>query len=413
MSETEYMVRGRGYVRGVDDLAAIVLKADAASGTPVRLGDVARVELGPDERRGIGELDGTGEAVGGIVIKRDGADALSTIRNVKARIAELLPALPEGVSIKSVYDRSELILRAIANLKRTLIEESLIVALVCVVFLLHARSALVAILTLPIGILIAFALMRPLGIGSNIMSLGGIAIALGAMVDAAIVMVENAHKHIERLPAAAPRGPAIIAAAKEVGPSLFFSLLVITVSFLPVFALEDQEGRLFKPLAFTKTFAMAGGALLSVTLVPVLMLAFIRGRILPEAKNPLNRVLIGLYRPVIGAVLRAPLLTILLALLVLLATAWPVAKLGSEFMPDLNEGTLLYMPVTNPGLSVTKAAELLQMQDRVLRSFPEVTSVFGKAGRARSGAGRNVRNGRQPEAAGRMVAGHDDREADR
>jgi Cu(I)/Ag(I) efflux system membrane protein CusA/SilA len=384
MSETEYMVRGRGYVRGIDDLAAIVLKADSASGTPVRLSDVARVELGPDERRGIGELDGIGEAVGGIVVKRDGADALSTIRNVKARIAELLPTLPDGVSIRSVYDRSELILRAIANLQRTLIEESLIVALVCVVFLLHARSALVAILTLPIGILIAFALMRPLGIGSNIMSLGGIAIALGAMVDAAIVMVENAHKHIERLPAGAPRGPALVKAAKEVGPSLFFSLLVITVSFLPVFALEDQEGRLFKPLAYTKTFAMAGAALLSVTLVPVLMLAFIRGRILPEAKNPLNRVLIWLYCPVIGAVLRAPLLTILLAVLALIATAWPVSKLGSEFMPDLNEGSILYMPVTNPGLSVTKAGELLQVEDRVLKSFPEVETVFGKAGRART-----------------------------
>src|SRR4051812_2735272 len=384
MSETEYMVRGRGYVRGTEDLAAIVLKAESGSGTPVRLSDVARIELGPDERRGIGELDGIGEAVGGIIVKRDGADALSTIRNVKTVIQELLPALPEGVSIRSVYDRSELILRAIDNLRQTLIEESLIVALVCIVFLLHARSALVAILTLPIGILIAFALMRPLGIGSNIMSLGGIAIALGAMVDAAIVMVENAHKHIERLPEGAPRGPAIIAAAKEVGPSLFFSLLVITVSFLPVFALEDQEGRLFKPLAFTKTFAMAGGALLSVTLVPVLMLAFIRGRILPEAKNPINRIIFALYRPLIGAVLRLPLLPFLLALLVLVVTAWPDSRLGSGFMPDLNEGTILYMPVTNPGLSVTKAAELLQMQDRVLKSFPEVASVFGKAGRART-----------------------------
>ena len=384
MSETEYMVRGRGYVRDADDLAAIVLKADSGSGTPVRLSDVARIELGPGERRGIGELDGTGEAVGGIIVKRDGADALSTIRNVKARIAELLPALPGGVSIRAVYDRSELIERAIANLRQTLIEESLIVALVCVVFLLHARSALVAILTLPIGILIAFALMRPLGIGSNIMSLGGIAIALGAMVDAAIVMVENAHKHIERLPPGEPRGPAIIAAAKEVGPSLFFSLLVITASFLPVFALEDQEGRLFKPLAFTKTFAMAAGALLSVTLVPVLMLAFIRGRILPEARNPLNRAMIGLYRPVIRTVLRAPVLTILLALLALTVTAWPVMRLGSEFMPDLNEGTILYMPVTNPGLSITKAGELLQTQDRVIKSFPEVASVFGKAGRART-----------------------------
>jgi Cu(I)/Ag(I) efflux system membrane protein CusA/SilA len=384
MSETEYMVRGRGYVRGTEDLAAIVLRAESGSGTPVRLSDVARIELGPDERRGIGELDGIGEAVGGIIVKRDGADALATIRNVKAVIEELLPALPEGVSIRSVYDRSELILRAIDNLRWTLIEESLIVALVCIIFLLHARSALVAILTLPIGILIAFALMRPLGIGSNIMSLGGIAIALGAMVDAAIVMIENAHKHIERLEEGAPRGPAILAAAKEVGPSLFFSLLVITVSFLPVFALEDQEGRLFKPLAFTKTFAMAAGALLSVTLVPVLMLAFIRGRILPEAKNPINRAMIGLYRPVIGAVLRAPVLTILLALLALVATAWPVSKLGSEFMPDLNEGSILYMPVTNPGLSITKAGDLLQAQDRVIKSFPEVASVFGKAGRART-----------------------------
>ena len=384
MSETEYMVRGRGYLRGIDDLARVVLKAEPGKGTPVLVRDVARVELGPDERRGIGELDGTGEAVGGIVIKRDGADALSTIRSVKARIAELLPSLPEGVSIKPVYDRSELILRAIANLRQTLIEESIIVALVCAVFLLHVRSALVAILTLPIGILIAFALMRPLGIGSNIMSLGGIAIALGAMVDAAIVMVENAHKHIERLPAGEPRGAAIIAAAKEVGPSLFFSLLVITVSFLPVFALEDQEGRLFKPLAFTKTFAMAAGAMLSVTLVPVLMLAFVRGRILPEARNPLNRLLIWLYRPIIRGVLRAPLLTVLVAAIVLAATVWPASRLGSEFMPDLNEGTLLYMPVTNPGLSITKVGEMLQAEDRVIKSFPEVASVFGKAGRART-----------------------------
>jgi copper/silver efflux system protein len=382
LSETEYMVRGRGYLRGIGDLERVVLRADAAGGTPVMLKDVARVELGPDERRGISELDGTGEAVGGIALKRDGADALATIRSVKARIAELLPGLPEGVSLRAVYDRSELIERAIANLQRTLIEESLIVALVCVVFLLHARSALVAIITLPIGILAAFAGMRVLGIGSNIMSLGGIAIALGAMVDAAIVMIENAHKHVERLEPGAPRGPALLAAAKEVGPSLFFSLLVITASFLPVFALEAQEGRLFKPLAYTKTFAMAGGALLSVTLVPVLMLAFVRGRILPEARNPLNRVLIWLYRPLIRLVLKAPLAIVLLAVFALAATAWPVSRLGSEFMPDLNEGTLLYMPVTPPGLSITKAGELLQTQDRIIRSFPEVASVFGKAGRA-------------------------------
>jgi Cu(I)/Ag(I) efflux system membrane protein CusA/SilA len=381
MSETEYMVRGRGYLRGTGDIEKIVLRADA-SGTPIMLKDVARVEIGPDERRGIADLDGTGEVVGGIALKRDGADALSTIRSVKDRIAELLPGLPEGVSIRAVYDRSELIDRAIANLKRTLIEESLIVSLVCGLFLLHARSALVAVLTLPLGVLISFAGMHALGIGSNIMSLGGIAIALGAMVDAAIVMIENAHKHIERLGAGAPRGRAILAAAKEVGPSLFFSLLVITVSFLPVFALEDQEGRLFKPLAYTKTFAMAGGALLSVTLVPVLMLAFIRGRIVPEAKNPINRLLIWLYRPVIRLVLKAPLVLVVLAVAALAATAWPVSRLGSEFMPDLNEGTLLYMPVTPPGLSITKSAELLQTQDRIIRSFPEVESVFGKAGRA-------------------------------
>jgi len=359
----------------------VVLKT-SASGTPVLLRDVARIELGPDERRGIAEMNGQGEVAGGIALKRDGADALTTIANIKEKLAQLKPALPEGVDVKAVYDRSELIDRAIHTLTRTLIEESLIVAAVCMLFLLHARSALVAILTLPIGVLIAFAAMHVLGIGSNIMSLGGIAIPLGAMVDAAIVMIENAHKHVERLAPGAARGPALITAAREVGPALFFSLLVIVVSFLPVFALEDQEGRLFKPLAYTKTFAMAGGALLSVTLVPVLMLLCVRGRIIREHKNPINRVLIRLYRPAIGAVLRAPLFTVLLAVLVLLATAWPVAKLGSEFMPTLNEGTLLYMPVTLPGLSVTKAAELLQIQDRIIKSFPEVESVFGKAGRA-------------------------------
>ncbi len=300
MSETEYMIRGRGYLRDTQDLGDVVLKADPdGSGTPVLLKDVARIELGPDERRGIAELNGTGEVVGGIVLKRDGADALTTIDNVKAKLAELKPGLPDGVSVEPVYDRSRLIDGAINTLKHTLGEESLIVAAVCIVFLLHVRSALVAILTLPIGILIAFSGMHALGIGSNIMSLGGIAIALGAMVDAAIVMIENAHKHVERLAPGQPRGPALIAAAKEVGSSLFFSLLVIVAAFLPVFALEDQEGRLFKPLAYTKTFAMAGGAILSVTLVPVLMLFFVRGRIVPEAKNPINRTLIWLYRPVI------------------------------------------------------------------------------------------------------------------
>src|SRR4051812_7278461 len=381
LTETEYMIRGRGYLRGIDDLATVVLKT-STSGTPVLLRDVARIELGPDERRGIAEMDGTGEVVGGIALKRDGADALTTIGNIKRKLDQLKPGLPESVQVESVYDRSELIGRAIHTLTRTLIEESLIVAAVCMLFLLHARSALVAILTLPLGVLMAFAGMHALGIGSNIMSLGGIAIALGAMVDAAIVMIENAHKHVERLRPSEPRVPALILAAKEVGPALFFSLLVIVVSFLPVFALEDQEGRLFKPLAYTKTFAMAGGALLSVTLVPVLMLLFIRGRIIAEHRNPINRLLIWLYRPAIRLVLRMPVFTVLLAVLMLAITAWPVARLGSEFMPTLNECTLLYMPVTLPGLSVTKAAELLQMQDRIIKSFPEVESVFGKAGRA-------------------------------
>ena len=383
MSETEYMIRGRGYLRNMQDLGNVVLKADSSgSGTPVLLKDVARIELGPDERRGIAEMNGTGEVVGGIALKRDGADALTTIDNIKAKIEELKPGLPEGVSIEPVYDRSQLIDSAIHTLKHTLVEESLIVAAVCVIFLLHVRSALVAILTLPIGVLLAFAGMHALGIGSNIMSLGGIAIALGAMVDAAIVMIENAHKHVERLKPGEPRGPALIAAAKEVGPSLFFSLLVIVASFLPVFALEDQEGRLFKPLAYTKTFAMAGGAILSVTLVPVLMLFFVRGHIVPEARNPINRVLIWLYRPVIRLVLRIPSLAVIVAVAVLGVTIWPASQLGSEFMPSLNEGTLLFMPVTLPGLSVTKAAELLQTQDRIIKSFPEVASVFGKAGRA-------------------------------
>ena len=380
MTETEYVVRGRGYLRGMSDIEQIVLKADR--GAPVLLKDVARVELGPDERRGVTELDGEGEVVSGIVLKRDGANALDVIENVKAKVAEISASLPDGVSIKAVYDRSDLIYRAIETLKRTLLEESLIVGLVCIVFLLHARSALVAILMLPVGVLFAFLVMHGLGISSNIMSLGGIAIAIGAMIDAAIVMIENAHKHLERAPPGKPRHETIIEAACEVGPSLFFSLLIITVSFLPVFTLEAQEGRLFKPLAFTKTFAMAGAAMLSVTLVPVLMLLFVRGRILPERKNPINRLLIWLYRPVIALVLRFRMVTIVLALLALGVSVWPAMRLGTEFMPNLNEGTLLYMPVTMPGLSVTKATELLQTQDKIIKSFPEVESVYGKAGRA-------------------------------
>ena len=380
MSETEYVVRGRGYLRGADDLGQIVLAAQ--SGTPVRLRDVARVELGPDERRGIAELNGEGEVVSGIVLQRDGINAMTVIDSVKQRIADIAGSLPTGVSISAVYDRSGLIGRAIETLKHTLLEESAIVALVCVVFLLHVRSALVAIVMLPIGVLFAMLLLHLLGLSSNIMSLGGIAIALGAMVDAAIVMIENAHKHLERAPPGTSRLQVMTEAAIEVGPALFFSLAVITVSFLPVFTLEDQEGRMFRPLAFTKTFAMAGGALLSVTLVPVLMMLFIRGRIIPEHRNPLNRLLIWLYRPLISGVLRAKTITITLALAILVATAWPAMQLGSEFMPTLNEGTLFFMPVTLPGLSVTKAAELLQTQDRIIKRFPEVESVFGKSGRA-------------------------------
>ncbi|MBC9176010.1 efflux RND transporter permease subunit [Pseudoroseomonas ludipueritiae] len=380
MSETEYLVRGRGYLRGIPDIEQIVLAMQ--NGVPVLLRDVARVELGPEERRGITELNGEGEVVSGVVLQREGQNALSVIDSVKRRIAEIAGSLPDGVTVSSVYDRSALIERAIETLKHTLLEESLIVAVVCVVFLLHVRSALVAILMLPVGVLIAMTLLHLLGLSSNIMSLGGIAIALGAMVDAAIVMIENAHKRLEQAEPRASRVQVLTEAAVEVGPALFFSLAVITVSFLPVFTLEDQEGRMFRPLAFTKTFAMAAGALLSVTLVPVLMVLFVRGRIMPERRNPVNRLLIWLYRPLIAGVLRAKTLTILVAVIAVGASAWPLARLGSEFMPTLNEGTLMYMPVSLPGLSVTKAAELLQTQNRVIRSFPEVASVYGKAGRA-------------------------------
>ena len=380
MAETEFMVRGRGYLRGIDDLEMIVLKAEA--GAPVLLRDIARVELAPDERRGITELNGEGEVVSGIAVQRYGQNALSVIASVKDRLAEIAGSLPEGTEIVPVYDRSNLIHSAIETLKTTLIEESIIVALVCIVFLLHVRSALVAIVTLPLGILIAYICMWFLGISSNIMSLGGIAIAIGAMVDAAIVMIDNAHKHLERAAPDKPRREIMIEAASEVGPSLFFSLLIITVSFLPIFALEAQEGLLFKPLAWTKTFAMAAGALLSVTVVPALMVLFVRGRIIPEKKNPLNRLLIWLYRPVIRLVLRAKTLTIAVAVAALAASYWPAAKLGTEFMPNLNEGTIMYMPTTLPGLSITKSAELLQLQNRIIKTFPEVASVFGKAGRA-------------------------------
>ncbi len=386
MAETEYMVRGRGYLRDKGDIEKLVLKSEG--GTPVLIRDVARVELAPDERRGLSELNGEGEVVSGIAMSRFGQNALEVIHNLKLKVAEIGAGLPDGVTIQAVYDRSDLIHRAIATLKRTLIEESLIVAAVCVIFLMHVRSALVAIVMLPVGVLMAFIAMHLLGMNSNLMSLGGIAIAIGAMVDAAIVMIENAHKHLERLDRTQPehsrkeRANAMLNACKEVGPALFFSLLIITVSFLPVFTLESQEGRLFSPLAYTKTFSMAGAALLSVTLVPVLMLMFIRGKIMPESRNPLNRFLIWVYRPIIAWVMQWKKVTIALALIILAASWYPASKLGSEFMPTLNEGTLLFMPASLPGMSMTKAAEVLQTQDKIIKSFPEVSSVFGKAGRA-------------------------------
>ncbi|MEI8573867.1 MULTISPECIES: efflux RND transporter permease subunit [Methylomonas] len=380
MTETEYMVRGRGYLHGIHDLERLVLKV--ANGTPVLVRDVARVELVPDERRGITELNGEGEVVSGIAIARYGQNALEVIDNLKLRLKEITAGLPAGVSIKAVYDRADLIQRAIENLRHTLLEESVVVAVICAAFLLHLRSALVAIVMLPVGVLIAFIVMYLLKMNSNIMSLGGIAIAIGAMVDAAIVMIENVHKHLEHDAGKLPRHTIVLNACREVGPPLFFSLLIITVSFLPVFTLEAQEGRLFQPLAYTKTFAMAGAALLSVTLVPVLILLFVRGHIRPEQDNPVNRVLLWLYRPVITWVMRFKKTTVLLALLVMAASIYPAMQLGGEFMPTLNEGTLLFMPQTLPGLSVTKTAELLQTQDRIIKTFPEVESVFGKAGRA-------------------------------
>lgn len=383
MSEREYMVRGLGYIKNIPDIENIVLKVDK-TGTPITIRDVARVELGPEERRGITELNGEGEAVGGIVVMRFGENALDVIRGVKEKLKELQAGLPPGVRITPVYDRSDLIHRAIDTLKGKLIEESIVVSLVCIVFLLHFRSALVAILMLPVGILISFIIMYQMGINANIMSLGGIAIAIGAMIDGAIVMIENAHKHLERDRGKKEHWQIIMDAAKEVGPSLFFSLLIITVSFMPIFTLEAQEGRLFKPLAFTKTFAMGAAAFLSVTLVPVLMGYFIRGRIMPEHKNPITRFSVWLYRPVINTVLRFKKITVLLAFLALLATMFPLSRLGSEFMPPLYEGSLMFMTSTLPGVSVTKIGEILQTTDRIIKSFPEVEQVFGKVGRAQT-----------------------------
>lgn len=385
LAEKEFMIRGLGYLQGSEDIEQLVLKSEG--GTPVLVRDVAKVELVPAERRGLTELNGEGEVASGIVMARYGENTLDVIANSKAKIAELSAGLPEGTEIVPVYDRAPLIERAIANLKFTLLEESLIVAAVCIIFLMHVRSALVAIITLPIGILVAFIAMRAMDMGSNIMSLGGIAIAIGAMVDAAIVMIENAHKRLEHLPAEADakqRAATLISACQEVGPALFFSLLIITVSFLPVFTLEGQEGRLFSPLAFTKTFAMAGAALLSVTLVPVLMLFFVRGRIMPEQKNPVNRLLIWLYRPLILWVMRHKILTLVLALAGMAATIYPANRIGSEFMPTLNEGAIFYMPASLPGMSITEAGRLLQTTNRIIKTFPEVESVYGKAGRADS-----------------------------
>jgi Cu(I)/Ag(I) efflux system membrane protein CusA/SilA len=382
MGEAEYMVRASGYLQGIEDLNAIPLGVNA-QGTPLLLSDVADIHLGPQMRRGIAELNGEGEVVGGVVVMRWGENALATIEGVKERLAELQRSLPEGVEIVTTYDRSALIERAVETLKGKLIEEFLIVALVCAVFLFHLRSSAVIILSLPVGILAAFIVMHQQGINANIMSLGGIAIAIGAMVDAAIVMIENVHKHIEKEPLTDENRWRIMGdAATEVGPPLFFSLIIITLSFLPVFTLEAQEGRLFAPLAFTKTYAMAAAAGLSITLVPVLMGYFIRGKITPEHKNPINRVLIAAYRPVINAVIRFPRGTLALAGVILVIGMWPATKLGSEFMPPLDEGDLMYMPTTYPGVSIDKAREILQSTDKLIMTVPEVQRVFGKIGRA-------------------------------
>jgi Cu(I)/Ag(I) efflux system membrane protein CusA/SilA len=381
MAETEYMVRGFGYLKSSADLEKVSL-AVTENGTPIMLRDVADVTVGPAIRRGLTELDGQGEAVGGIIVMRFGENALATIDAVKKKIASIKSGLPEGVEIVEVYDRSTVILRAVDFLKDKLVEESVMVALVCVLFLMHLRSAFVAIVTLPLGILSSFIVMRWLGINANIMSLGGIAIAIGAMIDASIVMIENAHKHLERDLGKKPRHEILLDSAAEVGPALFFSLLIITLSFIPVFTLEAQEGRLFSPLAFTKTFAMASAAILSITLAPALMIYLVRGDITPEMKNPLNRLLISAVTPVVAFSLRRKFLVVIVTL-ALTALAWiPLTRIGSEFMPPLDEGDILYMPTTMPNLSIGKAREILQQTDKVIRTFPEVDHVFGKAGRA-------------------------------
>jgi Cu(I)/Ag(I) efflux system membrane protein CusA/SilA len=382
MAEAEYMVRISGYVQSREDLLAIPLGLDV-NGTPIRLQDVASVELGPQMRRAVAELNGEGEVVGGVVVMRYGENAQKVINGVKAKLSGLQASLPDGVEVVTVYDRTDLIERAVNNLGFKLLEEFLVVGLVCIIFLFHVRSSLVAIISLPVGILTAITVMYWQGINANIMSLGGIAIAIGAMIDGAIVMIENMHKHMERTPLTDENRWEIVAkSAAEVGPALFFALLIITVSFVPVFALEAQEGRMFAPLAFTKTYAMAASAALSVTLIPVLMGYFIRGKVLPEHKNPINRVLVGVYMPVLKLVLRFPLSTVLVALLVLAIGLWPATKLGSEFIPALDEGDLMYMPTTYPGISIGKARQLLQQTNKLIATVPEVETSFGKVGRA-------------------------------
>jgi Cu(I)/Ag(I) efflux system membrane protein CusA/SilA len=382
MSGREYFVRGRGYVRELDDLRRVALGADRRTGTPIRIADVGTVSFGPDIRRGLAELDGDGEAVGGTVIMRYGENALRVIDRVKEKLAEIAPSFPPGVEVEIAYDRSSLIHRAIDTLRHTLLEEAIVVSLVIFVFLLHVRSTLVPVLSLPVAVGLAFVPMSLLGINSNIMSLGGIAIAIGAMVDAAIVLVENAHKHLETAPEGADRRRVLIDAAREVGPPIFFSLLIITVAFLPIFGLNGQAGRLFRPLAFTKTFSMAFAALVSVTLAPALMIAFVRGRVRTEADHPVSRAMIAVYRPFAWVALKNPKTTIAIGLAAVLSAAPMAMRLGHEFMPPLNEGDMLYMPTTFPNISIEEAKRYLQVQDRVIRGFPEVERVFGKAGRS-------------------------------
>ncbi|MDQ6999328.1 MAG: CusA/CzcA family heavy metal efflux RND transporter [Mariprofundus sp.] len=390
MGETEYMVRGKGYLKGIPDLESIPVGVDN-HGTPILLRNVAHIHLGPELRRGLVELNGEGEVAGGVIIMRYGENALTTIEAVREKLDELKSGLPEGVEIVPTYDRGDLIERAVENLKDKLFEEFLVISLVCILFLMHARSALVAIITLPLGVLIAFMLMQWQGLAANIMSLGGIAITLGAMVDGAIVLIENAHKHLEQserdkgnLLTVPERWEAIARASREVGPALFFSLLIITVSYMAIFTLEAQEGRLFKPLAYTATYAMLGSAVLAVTLVPLLMGWFIRGKVMPENKNPVNRALQWAHGPILAGALKHRWITLLIAIGLLFSMTIPMSKIGSEFMPPLDEGDILYMPTTFPGISITKAKELVQQTDKILKTFPEVQSVFGKAGRADS-----------------------------